>query len=84
MSLLVDVPTRLGEREIRGEERIRKKRMRKNKKRATNPIWIGGPKTWQRPTLPQSHPCSTIGPGGLYFRVRDGNGCGPSGITARN
>lgn len=40
--------------------------------------------TQQRPTLPQSYPCSTIGPGGLYFRVRDGNGCGPSGIAARN
>ena len=36
-----------------------------------------------RPTLPQSLPCSTIGPGGLYFRVRDGNGCYPSGIGAR-
>ena len=32
----------------------------------------------QRPTLPQSHPCSTIGAGGLNFRVRNGNGCGPS------
>ena len=40
-------------------------------------------KTRQRPTLPQSLPCSTIGPGGLYFRVRDGNGCYPSGIAAR-
>ena len=36
----------------------------------------------QRPTLPQSFPCSTIGPGELNFRVRDGNGCGLSGIAA--
>ena len=42
----------------------------------------GPKKTRQRPTLPQSRPCSTIGPGGLNFRVRDGNGCGPSGIAA--
>ena len=33
----------------------------------------------QRPTLPRSCPRSTIGLGGLNFRVRDGNGCGPSG-----
>ena len=37
----------------------------------------------RRPTLPQSFPCSTIGPGGLNFRVRDGIGCGPSGIDRR-
>ena len=33
----------------------------------------------QRPTLPHSFPCSTIGPAGLNFRVRDGNGCVPRG-----
>src|SRR3982750_1968680 len=38
----------------------------------------------RRPTLPQSFPCSTIGPGGLNFRVRDGIGCNPSGKTAGN
>jgi hypothetical protein len=27
-------------------------------------------------------PCSTMGPGGLNFRVRDGNGCDPSGMIA--
>ena len=27
------------------------------------------------PTLPHSHPCSTIGAKELNFRVRDGNGC---------
>ena len=30
-----------------------------------------------------SHFRSTIGAGGLYFRVRDGNGCGPSAIATR-
>ena len=38
----------------------------------------------QRPTLPHSDPCSTIGAEGLYFRVRDGNGCCPFAITAEN
>ena len=37
-----------------------------------------------RPTLPQHLVCSTIGAGGLNYRVRDGNGCGPSAITAGN
>ncbi len=35
----------------------------------------------QRPTLPRRCQRSTIGPGGLNCRVRDGNGCGPSGIA---
>src|SRR5690606_19410936 len=57
---------------------------RRNKKRGSLDI-ASDPrkKPRQRPTLPQSRPCSTIGPGGLYFRVRDGNGCDPSGIAAR-
>src|SRR5260370_20824136 len=38
----------------------------------------------QRPTLPHSFPCSTIGPARLNFRVRDGNGCDPRGkITGK-
>ena len=37
--------------------------------------------TRQRPTFPQPRSCSIIGPGGLNFRVRDGNGCGPSGVV---
>src|SRR6266571_3501324 len=32
----------------------------------------------QWPTLPHRHQCSTIGAGGLNYRVRNGNGCGPS------
>src|SRR5256885_9711721 len=35
----------------------------------------------QRPTLPPSHPGSTIGAGGLNFRVRDGTGCSPSAMA---
>jgi len=35
----------------------------------------------QLPTLPQPLRCSTIGPAGLNFRVRDGNGCDPCGIA---
>jgi hypothetical protein len=38
----------------------------------------------QRPTLPRRYQRSTIGPGGLNCRVRDGNGCGPSGIATGN
>ena len=40
--------------------------------------------TRQRPTLPRRCQRSTIGPGGLNFRVRDGNGCGPSGNATGN
>src|SRR5713101_1166286 len=35
----------------------------------------------QRPTLPSGYPDSTIGAGGLNFRVRKGNGCFPSAIV---
>src|SRR5579859_1209041 len=38
----------------------------------------------QRPTLPHSYPCSTIGPARLNFRVRDGNGCDPRGMITGN
>ena len=38
----------------------------------------------RRPTLPLSFPSSTIGAGGLNFRVRDGNGCIPSAIATGN
>jgi hypothetical protein len=33
----------------------------------------------QRPTLPHTFACSNIGPAGLNFRVRDGNGWNPRG-----
>src|SRR5438477_9199780 len=35
----------------------------------------------QRPTLPHSFPCSTIGGSRLNFRVRNGNGCDPAPVT---
>jgi hypothetical protein len=35
----------------------------------------------QRPTLPHSRPCSTIGARELNFRVRDGNGWNLSAIA---
>jgi hypothetical protein len=38
----------------------------------------------RRPTLPGSCPPSTIGAGGLNFRVRDGNGCGPTAMVTGN
>src|SRR5260370_21592314 len=37
----------------------------------------------RRPTFPHSCPCSIIGPARLNFRVRDGNGCDPRGMTTR-
>src|SRR5690242_4657977 len=35
----------------------------------------------QRPTLPPGYPGSTIGAGGLNYRVRNGNGCLPSAMV---
>jgi hypothetical protein len=35
----------------------------------------------RRPTFPRSYPRSIIGPARLNFRVRDGNGCDPRGMT---
>ena len=40
--------------------------------------------TRQRPTFPQPHGGSNMGPGGLNFRVRDGNGWNPSGMATGN
>ena len=39
--------------------------------------------SWQRPTLPQGLPSSTIGAGGLNFSVRNGKRCFPSAIATR-
>jgi hypothetical protein len=38
----------------------------------------------QRPTLPHTYAYSTIGPAGLNFRVRDGNGWFPRGKITDN
>ena len=43
----------------------------------------GHEKAWRRPTFPRGRPRSIIGAGGLNFRVRNGNGCGPSAIATR-
>lgn len=41
-------------------------------------------KSRQLPILPEACAPSTVGHGGLNFRVRDGNGCIPSGIVTGN
>jgi hypothetical protein len=57
---------------------------RKRRRPASNEAGLQK-KPRQRPTLPQNCSCSTIGPGELNFRVRDGNGCGLSGVaTGKN
>src|SRR5437764_803678 len=38
----------------------------------------------RRPTLPGGFPPSTIGAGGLNFRVRDGNGCDSAAMATGN
>ena len=38
----------------------------------------------QRPTLPSGYPDSTIGAGGLNYRVRNGNGCLPSAMVTEH
>ena len=38
----------------------------------------------RRPTLPRSHPRSTIGAEELNFRVRNGNGCDLFAIATEN
>jgi len=48
---------------------------------------VVGPLFWvvvvrRCPTLPHPGGCSTIGAGGLSFRVRDGTGRFPSAMTA--
>jgi hypothetical protein len=41
-------------------------------------------KSRRRPTLPGGSPPSTIGAGGLHFRVRNGNGCFPAAVATGN
>jgi hypothetical protein len=41
-------------------------------------------KARRRPTLPGGYPPSTIGAGGLHFRVRNGNGCYPAAMATGN
>ena len=57
---------------------------RLNKKNPARLLERGLKRFRRRPTLPQRSLCSTIGPGGLNFRVRDGIGWGPSGKATGN
>ena len=52
----------------------------------TSTIGRGAPveKIRRRPTLPGGSPPSTIGAGGLHFRVRNGNGCFPAAMATGN
>src|SRR5256886_4686943 len=57
------------------------------KTRKPDPHQTGAGLSGQDPAAsysPTRRPCSTIGAGGLNGRVRDGNGCFPSAITAGN
>src|SRR6266568_4060429 len=62
---------RQGPRELRYPEKGKARRLGRALRR----------KMRRRPTLPHGFPCSTIGSGGLNFRVRDGNGCDPTEIA---
>src|SRR5258705_11951785 len=66
---------------------IRRKRQEEERKKKKDPNWSSGTfliLSRRRPTFPHSYPCSIIGPARLNFRVRDGNGCDPGGMTTRN
>jgi hypothetical protein len=54
------------------------------KTRATATARVSHRLSRRRPTLPGGCPPSTIGAGGLNFRVRDGNGCGPTAMVTGN
>ena len=53
-----------------------------------SPVALAGRGTYknarQRPTLPSGYPDSTIGAGGLNYRVRNGNGCLPSAMVTEH
>ena len=53
--------------------------MRKRAHRVVGPFRVF---VRRRPTLPHPPECSTIGAGGLSFRVRNGTGRFPSAMTA--
>jgi REP element-mobilizing transposase RayT len=61
----------------------RRKHSRK-KEKANHVSMIGLYLCRQRPTLPHTFAYSTIGPAGLNFRVRDGNGWFPRGKITDN
>ena len=64
--------------------RVSRGRSSRSRRTRTGRPFGGGPfitMSRQRPTLPPGLPGSTIGAGGLHFRVRDGTGCFPSAIA---
>lgn len=58
--------------------------LRVSKEKAHERNLVGPFETRQRPTFPLPRGSSSIGLGGLNFRVRDGNGWGPSGMATGN
>ena len=73
-----------GGHRIRNRERKRSPIFKTHKKRPrtyhSEPLLL----IRQLPTFPGPHDPSIIGHGGLNFRVRNGNGCDPSGKTTGN
>src|SRR5215469_13625447 len=61
-----------------------RRRIQSEKEKAGHVSMIGLYSCRQRPTLPHTFACSTIGPAGLNFRVRDGNGWVPRGKITDN
>ncbi len=55
--------------------------VQKKKGRRKDPAGLLYNQFRRRPTFPRSYPRSIIGPTRLNFRVRDGNGCDPRGMT---
>src|ERR1700687_4466904 len=53
----------------------------KTKPDGISPVGLSRYYCRQRPTLPHSFPCSTIGGSKLNFRVRNGHGCDPAPMT---
>ena len=76
------------QRRCRPTPRRHRRRRRRWMDRAENgegPPHGGGPsRNRRRPTLPGGLPPSTIGAGGLNFRVRNGNGCDPAALATGN
>src|SRR3989442_4577430 len=65
--------------QYRGSRKCRSANKRAGERMLRGPGFLA----WRRPTFPHSYPCSIIGPARLNYRVRDGNGCDPRGVTTR-
>src|SRR4026209_2948853 len=77
-AMLLDKPLRLSLRKVGFAARGQKRRARRPFDHRA--LFV----TRQRPTFPLPRGSSSIGLGGLNFRVRDGNGWGPSGMATGN